>query len=72
MNWLEMQSDWERMGPVVTSRWPIVNAEELTRINGQRGELAAALGRCYGLTHEDADREICEFEKDVRFPGAVK
>ena len=72
MNWQEMECDWEALGPLVTSRWPNLKTEDLNLIKGLRVELAAALRRRYGLTLEDAEREICAFEKDVRFPGAVK
>ena len=72
MNWQEMECDWEALGPLVTSRWPNLKTEDLNLIKGQRVGLVAALRRCYGLTQEDAEREICAFEKDVRFPGAVK
>jgi hypothetical protein len=72
MNWPEIQSAWERMRPLLSSQWPKLDNEELERVNGKREELAAALGRCYGLGRDDAEEEICKFEKDVRFPGAVK
>jgi len=40
--------------------------------NGDRNELIRALVRRYGFSRQQAETEICEFEKDVRWPGAVK
>jgi hypothetical protein len=41
-------------------------------INGDRAELGRALQREYGFSATDAEIAICEFEEDVRWPGAVK
>jgi hypothetical protein len=41
-------------------------------IDGDRAELGRALQRQYGFSAADSELAICEFEKDVRWPGAVK
>jgi uncharacterized protein YjbJ (UPF0337 family) len=72
MNWSEVKASWEEMSVVIQSHWPKLTGEELNNVNGDRNELARALQRRYGLSSQQAETEICEFEKDVRWPGAVK
>jgi uncharacterized protein YjbJ (UPF0337 family) len=72
MNWSEMKSHWEAMSVVLQAHWPKLTDEELECVGGDRHELAGALQRRYGFSDQLAEMEICEFEKDVRWPGAVK
>ena len=72
MNWSEVKASWEEMSVVIHAHWPKLTDEELNNIDGDRNELARALQRRYGLSGQQAETEICEFEKDVRWPGAVK
>jgi hypothetical protein len=72
MNWAELQRDWKGAGPLLQSYWTKLTDRDLERIAGRRGELATSLRRLYGYGEVEAERAICSFEKDVRFPGAVK
>ena len=72
MNWIEVQESWECMVPVLQSYWPELSGADLERVRGQRDQLAAALRDRYSLNQEEAEQAISTFEKDVRFPGAVK
>ena len=46
--------------------------EDVDRIDGCRTRLAALLQERYGLSDDEANEQINDFERDVRFPGAVK
>jgi hypothetical protein len=72
MNWSEMEVNWNEMKAVLHQYWPQLSNAVLDDIDGDRYELGRALQRHYGLSAEDAETAICEFEKDVRRPGAVK
>jgi hypothetical protein len=72
MNWSEMSGSWNEMKALVQSYWPRLADLILHDINGDRAELGRALQRQYGFSAPDAETAICEFEKDVRRPGAVK
>lgn len=72
MNWPELQWDWKSLASLLKTYWTKVTDEDLERIDGRREELAACLRRRYGYREEEAERAICSFEKEVRFPGAVK
>src|SRR4051812_21754791 len=72
MNWAEMKRGWSELKAVAQSQWPRLTDVLLRDVNGDRAELARALQRHYGFSAADAETAICEFEKDVRRPGAVK
>ena len=72
MNWTEMQTDWDHLSPMLKTWWPSLNNDDLLRIAGSREQLAAVLGERYGIDHDEAERQICAFEKEVRLPGAVR
>ena len=72
MNWREVQRGWNGGTRLLQTHWPKLTDEDLERIDGRRDELAACLRRRYGYSEEEAERAIYSFEKDVRFPGAVK
>jgi hypothetical protein len=72
MNWSEVKASWHEMRLVIQSRWPTLADDELDLINGDRDELARALERRYGFSEQQSETAICDFEKDVRRPGAVK
>ena len=72
MNWSEIKASWNEMSALLQVHWPKLTDEVLDEIDGDRYELGRALQRHYGLSAGDAETAICEFEKDVRRPGAVK
>jgi hypothetical protein len=72
MNWSEMSASWYEMKELVQTHWPRLPDVMLRDINGNRAELGLALQRQYGFSAPDAETAICDFEKDVRRPGAVK
>ena len=72
MNWSEMTASWDDLKVMVHAHWPKLTEDLLNDIDGDRAELGRNLQRDYALTADDAENAICEFEKDVRRPGAVK
>jgi uncharacterized protein YjbJ (UPF0337 family) len=72
MNWAELQQDWAARAALLKAHWGRLTEEDVRQIDGSRAALAAALGRRYEYDADEAERAIAGFEKDVRFPGAVK
>jgi hypothetical protein len=72
MNWAEIQSNWQHSKTLLKTHWPMLSDEELNTIGGERERLAKSLQKHYGCGASEAERLIAEFEKDVRYPGAVK
>jgi hypothetical protein len=72
MNWSEMKTSWGELRPLVQTHWPQLTDSALDRVKGDRAELARAIELHCGFSAADAETAVCEFEKDVRRPGAVK
>jgi hypothetical protein len=72
MNWAELQQDWMAAAPLLKTHWIKLTESDLELIDGHRDKLAEALGRLYGYGEGETEDAIAAFEKDVRFPGAVK
>jgi hypothetical protein len=67
-----MRDDWGKMSGMHKSFWTNKTTTELRTNQGDRAALARALQIQYALSGHQAEHAICAFEKDVRFPGAVK
>jgi len=72
MNWSEMQENWNELSGLVQAHWPKLSGTVLDGIHADRAKLCRALQHHYGFSAADAELAICEFEADVRWPGAVK
>ena len=72
MNWSEIQGDWPKMQALLLTHWPQLHVQDLAGVDGKRDGLARVLQVRYALTAMQAEDAICRFEKDVRWPGAVK
>ena len=72
MNWSELTASSYEMKALVQSHWPRLGGAILRDMNGNRAQLGRALELQYGFSAADAELAICEFEEDVRWPGALK
>jgi uncharacterized protein YjbJ (UPF0337 family) len=72
MNWAELQRDWKGASSLLKTHWMKLTDRDLTEIDGRRDKLGAYLQSIYSYGEVEAERAIATFEKDVRFPGAVK
>jgi hypothetical protein len=72
MNWAELQRDWRAASSLLKTYWTRLTDQDLERMDGRRDELAACLRKLYGYGEEEAEQALASFEKEVRFPGAVK
>ncbi|MBV9123608.1 MAG: general stress protein CsbD [Planctomycetes bacterium] len=72
MNWAQIQRDWQGMGPLLKTYWPKLTDVDLEQVKGRRDDMVASLQGLYGYGKEEAERALAIFEKEVRFPGAVK
>jgi len=72
MNWSEVESHWEQASRLIASYWKELGDDDLARITRRRDGLLDVLRDRYGWDAERAEAEVCAFEKDLRWPGAVK
>ena len=72
MNWPELQLDWKGASCLLKTYWTKLTDRDLEEIDGRRDKLGASLQRLYSYGVGEAEGAIASFEKEVRYPGAVK
>ena len=61
MDWNEVESNWDRFKPVAKIRWERLSDNELKLINGKREELCAKIQQAYGISRQEAERQIADW-----------
>ncbi len=67
MNWDTIKGDWKQFRGKVREQWGELTDDELTRIEGRRDQLLGAVQKRYGITRDEAERQIRSFENSL--PG---
>ena len=62
MNKLEIKGDWNIAKGKIKQKWGKLTDDSLTQINGKRDELVGKIQEAYGITRDDADRQVKEWE----------
>ena len=61
MNWESVKGNWHELKGLAKSRWAKLSDDDLMAVAGDRERLVGKLQRHYGLTREEAEREIDAF-----------
>jgi uncharacterized protein YjbJ (UPF0337 family) len=65
MNWDTIEGNWQQAKGKVKQRWGKLTDDQLTVINGQRDILAGKLQEAYGLSKDEVDRQIRDWERSL-------
>jgi uncharacterized protein YjbJ (UPF0337 family) len=60
VNWEQIKGNWEQAKGKVKTRWGKLTDDDLTTIAGERDKLTGRLQELYGLTKEEAQRQVDE------------
>ena len=63
MNWDRIAGNWKQAKGKLREKWGKLTDDELDVIAGKREQLAGWLQSAYGITKDEAERQINEFEK---------
>lgn len=63
MNWNIVEGNWKEFKGKVQARWGKLTDDNLDVIAGKRLELAGQVQQAYGITKEEAEKQIESFEK---------
>lgn len=63
MNWDIVAGNWKQFKGKVQTQWGKLSDDHLDVIAGKRETLAGRLQELYGITKEEAEEQIKEFEK---------
>lgn len=62
MNWDIVEGNWKQFKGKVKTQWGKLTDDQLDVIAGKRIELAGKIQETYGITKEEADKQIKSFE----------
>ena len=62
MAWTAALAEWKPFKNEVRAQWERLTAFQLDAIAGMRVRLAEQIRASYGITAEEAERQICNFE----------
>jgi uncharacterized protein YjbJ (UPF0337 family) len=65
MNWDRVEGNWKQVKGKVKQQWGKLTDDNIDIINGQREILAGQLQESYGITKDEAERQIKDWEHSV-------
>ena len=66
MNWDTVQGNWKQFRGRVKEQWGELTDDDLDRIEGKRDQLVGSIQEKYGLTKDEANFRIYEWERSHR------
>lgn len=63
MNWDIVEGNWKQFKGKVTTRWGKLTDDHLDVIAGKRVQLAGKIQEVYGITQDEAEKQIKSFER---------
>jgi uncharacterized protein YjbJ (UPF0337 family) len=65
MNWDRIEGNWKQFTGKVREQWGKLTDDDLTVVAGKRDQLAGKVQERYGLTKEEAERQIDDWSARV-------
>lgn len=66
MNWDMVEGNWGQFKGKIKSQWGKLTDDQLDVINGKREQLAGKIQETYGITQDEAEKEIKRFEDNTQ------
>ncbi|HSD39080.1 MAG TPA: CsbD family protein [Rhodocyclaceae bacterium] len=70
MNWDIIEGNWKQYKGKVKAQWGKLTDDHLDVIAGRRTELAGKIQEAYGVSRDDAEKQISSFEADFKDESA--
>lgn len=64
--WDKIKGNWKQFTGSVRERWGELTDDEVTQMEGEREQLAGKLQEKYGITREEANRQIDEWADELK------
>jgi uncharacterized protein YjbJ (UPF0337 family) len=71
MDWNVVEASWQRFRGEVHANWGRLTSSHLDLIAGRRACLASSIEETYGVTRDEAERQIKSFEARNQHPRPV-
>lgn len=66
MNKDTIEGNWKELKGRVKERWGKLTDDRLDEIAGRRDQLTGAVQQAYGISRNEAEKEVRDFEKATR------
>jgi uncharacterized protein YjbJ (UPF0337 family) len=63
MNWDRVEGNWKQFKGKVKQQWGKLTDDELDVISGKRDELAGRIQEAYGVSKDEAEKQIAAWEE---------
>jgi uncharacterized protein YjbJ (UPF0337 family) len=63
MNWDRIAGNWKQVTGKVRERWGKLTDDHIATINGRRDMLAGKIQETYGISKDEAERQINDWQK---------
>jgi hypothetical protein len=64
--WSAIQADWNQFKAHAKRRWDRIGEQQLHAIGGRRALLAARVKEAYGLSNEDTEKQLSDWQSSLR------
>lgn len=58
-----IKGKWNQLKGQIQTKWGKLTSDDLTVVNGERQELVGRIQQRYGITKDEAERQVKDFEK---------
>ncbi|MGF1454548.1 MAG: CsbD family protein [Alphaproteobacteria bacterium] len=65
MNSDQIKGDWKQLSGRLKETWGALTDDDIARINGQRDQLIGKLQSLYGISKEEAEKQVSAFEDSL-------
>jgi uncharacterized protein YjbJ (UPF0337 family) len=62
MNWDQAKGNWKQLKGKVKEKWGQLSDDELDQIEGKRDQLVGKIQKQYGISKEEAERQVKSWE----------
>lgn len=71
MSWESIKGGWMQLRGHVRMQWGRLNDDQLDVIEGRRDVLLGKLQETYGVSAEEAERQVSDWERETFLPPAA-
>lgn len=66
MNWDQVEGNWKQFKGKVKEQWGQLTDDHIDAIAGRRDQLSGKIQESYGISKEEAEKQISEWERTQR------
>ncbi len=66
MNKDTFEGNWTELKGKVKEKWGKLTDDKLDQVNGKRDQLAGEIQQAYGISRDEADKQVKDFEESTR------